>query len=163
PNEKSLYVHGNAVFQSRPCLVLRSPPSRGAPGNVEEYWVDVSRSSSVVRYLLWAKTTPAIELSTSYAERGGTWYPDEWTYTRRDAQGKVQSVERIRVAELILNAIPAPSDFTFDITPAMVVARSRIDPPEATRGGDVQIGEEHVYRVNQNGNWVEIDKSDGRA
>ncbi len=90
---ESLLVHGQAVLDGRPCLVLRTPAVQGLNTTFDELWVDMGRDSAVVRHSRFADKAPITDLIIAYRQTPYGWLPDHWEQTLHPGS-KVSEIKR---------------------------------------------------------------------
>jgi hypothetical protein len=156
PDEEVYYVHGRGKHASRDCLVVRTHAVRGHDSpSFDEFWVDETRDSAVVRLVRFLRDVPWIDIDIAYQETGHGWMPMKWTWVYRDFGGKTRFIERMRVDEVAADVPCADDDFQVVLKPGMLVTRTEVtDAPDPLRGNEGIT--EKTFRVNDNGQLVEI-------
>jgi hypothetical protein len=153
PDLSLLTVHGQAVHNSRTCLVLRTPASHGSMPMFQEFWVDPGRDSALVRRRQFAGQTPTTDVEMEYQATSHGWLVRAWTITRRllAPSGRVVTggVVRFQVKELALDLPVTDSDFQAEIEPGMLVKKAD--------GGE----EGRLYRIGSDGDWHEVVREGG--
>ncbi len=122
-----LTVHGQAVFNERTCLILRTVKEQDAPaGTFEEYWVHPEWESAVlvVVYYVRGKVYQTITIDYQLTPHGPL--PKRWvrTYSNEYIPGAPASLEKsctIEVQECVVNADLSPEDFEIATKPGMIV------------------------------------------
>lgn len=164
PDAELLTLHGTVVHQGRRCLVIRTHPKGGGKGFYEEYWVDPTRESAVVKHVLINNKIAREEFLLDYRKQPGGWYLSGWTYTRREPGGKhrVSDFERMRVEKMTTDVPVTEGDFAIGLRPGMVVAKSDLTLSPAPRSGpEYQVKAQELTRLDDEGNPVRIDEQTG--
>lgn len=148
PDSDYLYIHGESVYEGRPCLIIRTQTLKMATTSFDEYWVDNTRESAIVRYLSYSGEKAAQDIGIHYKNSHDHWLLDSWRYTVYRL-GSVLSSEEMRVEQITLNPPVQDADFELEVKPGMLV-EERTDPP--TLSPIVwPNGKLSVYKVKEDG------------
>ncbi len=147
-------VHGQAVREGRPCTVVRGF-NKSAEIAYQEYWVDVDRDSSVVRFLIGSKGRPAWDMDVQYEKSKSGWLPKSWTITVFEEKSRVNQLERFRVKRIEVNQPMNETEFQFPVQPGILLRKT--DMGEVDNGIPVPvIKDSHFYRADENGDLTEV-------
>lgn len=157
PDIELFTIHGQGVHQGRPCLVLRSHPSR-RDATIDEFWIDSARDSAILRQLqISVNGKPITESDIQYQQTTHGWLPKSWVYTiRNPGNGKTVRLERMHVSELELDCPVSGKEFTAEERPGMFIVRKKFGKPIASIQPRVLETNENFYRVNDSGSRVEV-------
>jgi hypothetical protein len=156
-------VHGRAVHEGIPCLVLRTFPSpAGQTTSFDEYWVDQSRDSIVVRHSSYMNDKLFTDVGITYQQTPHGWIPLRWVGSTRDyIDGHLINVTRLRIEEFTIEPEVMDADFRVEVKPGMVILEDDFEAPKAEQG---PLGfQRKWYRVAPDGQWQEIDQQSGAA
>lgn len=120
PLEAQLFLYqGKGSRDGFSCLILRTLADKY--GYVGEFWVDCSRTSAIVSYILYRKGKIRSQNDIRYKKTGETWVPDSWRTTFFQVKGDVETVDDVSVTHLSLNPVLEKGGFQQAIKPGMVV------------------------------------------
>jgi hypothetical protein len=119
-NAGYLHIHGTGMHAGRPCLILRTETLQLADSTFDEFWIDGSRESAVVRSTSFAGNKPSTDTVIEYGKTPKGWLPKNWTFTSF-LRGKTHRVWRMKVDELTLEPSFGDADFDIEIRPGMRV------------------------------------------
>jgi|GEM_PF-6022477 len=71
-------LYGTASHAGRTCLVLRTPPRNDQSGLYHEFWIDTSRKSAVVKWVVTTRGQTSALAEIEHKEVNGVWLPDAW-------------------------------------------------------------------------------------
>lgn len=148
PDPGSLHVHGTAVLDDRPCLVLRTQTLKMGGTGFCEYWVDTARESAIVRFVMYGGDVPAGDMVIQYSKSAEGWLPDRWRWTNLE-HGKTMSEDRMHVTKVRIDPVLADSHFELEVKPGMIVEDLKSHPtkhPLESPATDVS-----VYQVEADG------------
>lgn len=154
-------VRGQAVHAGKTCLVLRTfPVPSGTARCFDEYWVDVSRDSAVLRHLAYMNDKLLTDLDVSYQQTTHGWIPLSWVGITRDyTKGNLINVTRLRAQEFSFEPLVAESDFRVDVKPGMVILEDDFGSPKVEQGS--LRPQRKSYQVATDGHWQEIGMQSG--
>lgn len=140
-------VHGQGVQAGHKCLVIRSLPLRqGTDKLYEEYWVDPTQESSVVRYRYFRGGVLVTNTDIEYQKTANGWLPVRWTATPFAAEGKIAAILRMSVTDFLVDPPATPSDYQPEIRPGMRILQA----------GDGGAGARRLWHVAPDGSWNEV-------
>lgn len=160
PDPAHLYIHGTGVQDERKCLIVRTRTLKAGSGTTfQEYWVDATRESAIVRYIDYSDDKPRIEMTMHYREliRGDEslgWFPDSWRWTLFQNEHTMYT-EEVRVEKVRANPAVTDADFDLDVAkPGMIVEEITILPAkDPSSRPERRIS---VYRVKESGGIQEM-------
>jgi hypothetical protein len=154
-------VHGQAIHDGKPCLVLRTFPVPGGQVKLfDEYWVDLARDCAVVRHSSYMDGKLLTDLEVTYQQTSHGWLPQRWVGTTRNyTNGQLINVTRLRVQEFAIEPEVTDTDFRIEIKPGMVILEDDFAAPKAEQ--DTLGKKRKFYRVAPDGKWLEIGQSSG--
>lgn len=121
----TLQVHGHAVVDGRRCVVLRAYPKvTQHEAGYDEFWVDPTRDSAVLRWERHSQGRVFARLEITYTKRGNDWLPQTWTttfYIAGRTPPSIHNVDRATVEEVCIDPITTANDFRLAMAPGMVV------------------------------------------
>ncbi len=162
PDRDLVYVHGAAVHQGRPCLVLRTQAVRRLSTSFDEFWVDPARESAIVRQFWMADKVAYVDFDIEYQATADGWLPLRWVCTQRDpGSGKTAWIEQLRVEEVRLDPPVSDADFDIEEQPGMLVDHATYAPPKAGTWWDAPEPERTLYRIDEGGQRHEVLIEDG--
>jgi hypothetical protein len=71
-------IFGTARHAGRTCLVLQTPPRDDQGGLYHEFWVDTSKKSSIVKWIVSVRGLTSAIAEVEHKEVNGVWLPDTW-------------------------------------------------------------------------------------
>ena len=143
PDTSLMTVHGKDVFEGHVCIVIRSYP--GGDKNFQEFWIDASRESALLRWISYGGGFPGLEFQARYQKQGPFWLVNSWTYEIRSS-----SVYRFNVVKTTVLTEVAESEFRLPIEPGMLVTRGH-NPPDKNPLKKDGAGKREHYRVDASG------------
>lgn len=164
PESDLLFVQGDSIHQGRQCIIIRTHAKKAGKGWYEEYWVDPARESVVVKHLVVSNKVPVEDFVLNYEKKNPGWTLTGWTYTRRrlGARNDVTAIERVRVQQILYDEGLGDPDFTIQLRPGMVVARTEFTPGAPGPGQPTfDLKQQEYVRLDERGNPVPIDKWTG--
>lgn len=131
PEVALLTVDRNDVYAGRTCLVLRSYPTES--GGFQEYWIDTSRDSALLRRIAHGKGFPVKEVNVRYKSHGGYWLPDSWTCEWRNwypekQQAQTESTYSFTIKKASLQRDVDVARFRIPIEPGMLITKTHNEP-----------------------------------
>jgi hypothetical protein len=150
-------AQGQAVYDGKPCLVLRTfPTPAGTAKCFDEYWVDLTRDSAVLRHSQYINDKLLTDAEIVYQQTSRGWLPQRWVGTTRDyTKGNIINLTRLNVQEFNIDPLVSDRDFQVDIKPGMLISVTEYTPLSQTNQLGIQ---RTMYRVDANGHWREIGK-----
>jgi hypothetical protein len=115
-------IHGESIHRGHQCIVLRSHPVMYAQPSFDECWVDPSRESAVVRYIIYSGKNPWSDYDIRYEDTPSGWLPSAWTTTMR-FNGKIFHSEEMQVNLCEINPSISDEDFELSVPPGTIVAK----------------------------------------
>lgn len=116
-----LHEHGRAVFNDRPCVVLRSAVEPTAAKGFDELWVDVERGAAILRWRTYWGDYLANEVDCTYEQRELGWVPVRWRVVRYFPKGGVDKAGTITLRDWQINSAIDVNEFTLPLKPGMLV------------------------------------------
>ena len=152
PDLNSLHIHGTAVHEGRSCLIVRTQTFQMG-GNIgfEEYWVDLERDGTIVRYGSYSgkKLTCDQDMVIHYnMHQTDGWFPSDWRWTVFD-HGKILYYRDVRVTKMKINPVMSDADFAIESHTGMIIQEVKRHPstdPFAEPKSDIT-----TYRQEENG------------
>jgi hypothetical protein len=134
PNENEFIVLSHALCNNRECVIVRRTKPVG-PKFADDYWVDMSRGSAVLRWQRYNGACLASSLDIDYQQTPQGWFPLSWTgsqfrYVTKLKRGEtppLQFTSHMRVTELLLNPDVSSEEMQFNLKPGMIVDVSAKD------------------------------------
>jgi len=114
-------IAGNAIFEGRECLLLRTLPSDDETGVFFELWVELGRESAVVRALRFEGALESF-VDIHYRQTPHGWLPARWRYTRLGFRRSLPvQIIQVVVKQYEVNPALRPGLFQLKPTAGMVV------------------------------------------
>lgn len=154
-----LHVHGEAIHDGRPCLVLRTQTLSLTNTSVDEFWVDLARDSAIIRYVTYAGKHPFLDIHLKYDQVSGRSLPQQWTLTHY--RGTAPSlIYRMRVTKLEVNPPASAEDFEIEAKPSSrIEERTYGESPSPLVSPTASV---RVFELNEAGEKKEIPDPYGR-
>jgi hypothetical protein len=145
--EQEIRVHSHGVLRESDCLILRSTESKDAYKVYDEFWIDPTRESAVVRAERYQRGRLSKRVDTRYQETGHGWLPESWTYTlfKDEDPDRFWATQTLRVKEYAINERVSPTLFDFDMRPGMLVTIAQSDTDAKPR--DYRVAEDGLTLI----------------
>jgi hypothetical protein len=150
-------VHGHAIYEGRPCTILRTFPMTPTVSKpFDEFWVDTSRQSAIVRYVFYKNfgkdNILDSETNITYQQTAHGWLPLRWKDVFYGLNGP-GPINRRQVDEVIVDPPLSDADFQLQPQPGMIV--SEFEMGTAENGRSTRANEKH-FRVSEEGRLIAI-------
>lgn len=99
---------------------VRRPATTRRPALIDQFDVDLTRGSALLRHATYAGEKPGRDVEIQYQRTDVGWLPQGWVVTTYDPSGKVTLSEECRIVELTIDPRADDSQFTFDLPPGAV-------------------------------------------
>jgi hypothetical protein len=149
-----LDARGMIEHGGRRCAVLRTEPLNVNVALSDEFLVDQSRESAILRHIRFNGTNPWYRLDVTHHDTPHGWLPKSWTVTWTTG-GHVATVHRLTAVSFEVNPQLREDDFTLPIKPGMIVYTDEY--PAVGTGLDPERPRNGTYRVEPSGRWVELN------
>jgi hypothetical protein len=154
-----LTLHGQGVHRGKACLVVRSQTMQLSLTSYDEFWIDPSRQSAVLRYVMYSDKRIFNDIDIEYQQTAHGWLPQRWTFTHYSGTAPTV-IYRMKVDRWEANPPTTEADFDIKAEPGMLVeervydesVHPLVDPKSAVR----------VYRLEEGGGKTEIPDPFGR-
>lgn len=113
PDREDVEIRGTARWKGRPCVLLRRLPTKIGVETYDEYWIDTSRNSAIVRSTSHANGKVITDIQIQYEETDYGWMPKNWTLGRYTRGGETIMFKRMNIQSRKFN--PKLSDDVFEI------------------------------------------------
>jgi len=142
-------LNGEGEIGGTRCLVLRTKPDPA--DRVQEYWVDPTRCSAVLRYSSYTAEVPLAQFDITYKATQWGWLPEGWTYTDYDyrpaKKGTVCILFAFTVKNIAINPAVSGEEFRIDRKPGMILLKNASNKS---------------YRVRDDGSLEDFIETDGQ-
>ncbi len=159
PDPDYFSVHGNAVHEGRNCVIVRTQTLRGYKTSFTEYWVDIERTSAIVRTIGFSGDKPGSVINIQYKKTSVGWMPDRWKYMAYP-EGKVARIEDMHVVEMTIDPHVSDSDFQLVFEPGTIVEERKDEGTPNILVTPKSTG--RVYRLEEANKQVDIPDAYGR-
>lgn len=114
---------GFGEHEGRRCAIVRATVDERSR-RVDEFWVDESRRSAVVRWVHYPSAKPIFNSNVRYPVNPAALWPEscDWTWYNT-GKGSVRSSYSLKVVDFKLNPDLQPGDFRAEPTPGTVVSK----------------------------------------
>jgi hypothetical protein len=152
PEAKYWNIFGEGVHKGQRCLVLRTKVFPGPSPHFDEYWVDVSRGSAVVKQVSFSNGKPLFDWDIQYQRTALGWLPRNWTWASY-LRGKAHSLETMHLQDFSFDPVISDQDFDIAIEPGMIVVKADYTGNQEHDNAPAAVKK---YRISDNGDWNEI-------